>query len=87
MFFFGLFVLIAGVRDAGVIDFLANVCNIHPDTTNILDLSIFTLILSNLMSNVPAVAIVGNIIHPGTPILWATLSIISSFCANLTIIG
>lgn len=87
LFFFGLFVLIAGVRDAGVIDYIADLCGLNAHDANISTVTLFTLILSNLISNVPAVALVGSIITPGSPILWATLSIISSYCANLTIIG
>jgi len=88
-FFFGLFILIAGVAEVGIIDSIATACGMDSKLPSIGTLALFTAVLSNLISNVPAVMLIGHIIQSngaGT-LLWAGLALISSFGANLTTIG
>jgi len=55
----------------------------------IVDLSIISVVLSNLISNVPAVLILSpNIgLIPDPKILWLTLAMASTFAGNLTLLG
>lgn len=55
----------------------------------VFDISIFTVLLSNIISNVPAVLllspVVNKIINPEN--IWLTLAMSSTFAGNLTLIG
>ncbi len=55
----------------------------------IIDLSLISLILSNLISNVPAVLVLGSMIKhlENSEILWFTLAMSSTFAGNLTLLG
>lgn len=55
----------------------------------IIDLSVISLILSNLISNVPAVLVLSPIIKQlgNTEIYWLALAMSSTFAGNLTLLG
>lgn len=56
---------------------------------SIINLSIVSLILSNLISNVPAVLILGSLIKQleNSQTLWLALAMSSTFAGNLTLLG
>lgn len=92
LFFAALFVIIGGVDRSGVID------EIHRQVASWLqgsaarEVGIFSLVsvaLSNLLSNVPYVAVAGAWVESFTrPDLgWVTLAMASTFAGNLTIFG
>jgi Na+/H+ antiporter NhaD/arsenite permease-like protein len=90
--FSGLFVVTAGVRDSGVANKLLDA--IRPaleaaPTTRILSVTGITVILSNMVSNVPAVMLLGPILktHGTTTGVWLTLAMASTLAGNLTLIG
>jgi Na+/H+ antiporter NhaD/arsenite permease-like protein len=88
MLFIGLFVVIAGVERAGLVDQLfARLAPLGIETT--LGLSVAVAVLSNLISNVPAVMLFKSLIptwaDPATA--WLTLAMASTLAGNLTLLG
>ncbi len=85
--FIGLFVIIGGVEHSGLLMLLINT----PWMKSIQSLwafSILTVILSNIISNVPVVMLLKYLVplHMGH-IWWASLAIFSTFAGNLTLTG
>jgi Na+/H+ antiporter NhaD/arsenite permease-like protein len=86
--FAGLFIVIAGVEKTSLETGLAAlVGRLHLD--NIYLLSGITALLSNLVSNVPAVLVfqpfIGHMHHPGRA--WLVLAMASTLAGNLTVVG
>jgi Na+/H+ antiporter NhaD/arsenite permease-like protein len=86
--FVGLFVVIAGVRHAGLTDKLfAALEPLGIGTT--VGLAAVTAILSNAISNVPAVMLLMHVVpgfaDPGKA--WLTLAMASTLAGNLTLVG
>ena len=86
--FSGLFIVIAGIEHTSLetgLDSLA--ARLHLD--NVFLLSSFTAVLSNLVSNVPAVMVfkplVGRLANPEQT--WLTLAMASTLAGNLTVLG
>jgi Na+/H+ antiporter NhaD/arsenite permease-like protein len=86
--FISLFVLTAGARKVGIIGSIyAHMTVLRPD--HFLSFSAITLALSNIVSNVPAVFFLGQVI-PGLPeaqSLWLLTAMVSTLAGNLTLIG
>ena len=86
--FIGLFIVIAALEKTSVAaDVFAVASRYHLDRTG--PMSIFTAILSNLVSNVPAVLVFkGFVPHLPDPIhAWLTLAMSSTLAGNLTVLG
>lgn len=90
--FAGLFVVTEGVREAGIADRLLGMLGpalAAPTWARIGGVSAIALVLSNLVSNVPAVMLLspsmGSASHPTEA--WLTLAMASTFAGNLTIVG
>jgi Na+/H+ antiporter NhaD/arsenite permease-like protein len=86
--FIGLFIVVAALEKTPVPDHLfAAASRYHLERTA--PMSIFTAILSNLVSNVPAVlAFKGFVPHlPDATRAWLTLAMSSTLAGNLTILG
>lgn len=88
MLFIGLFVVIAGVEHAGLVERLfVYLQPIGIETT--LGLTVVATVLSNLISNVPAVMLFKSLIptwaDPQTA--WLTLAMASTLAGNLTLVG
>ena len=86
--FVGLFVVIAGVEKTSLEkDLAAFAGQIHLD--NVFLLSAFSAVLSNLVSNVPAVLVfkpfAAHLAHPTQA--WLTLAMSSTLAGNLTVLG
>jgi Na+/H+ antiporter NhaD/arsenite permease-like protein len=86
--FAGLFVVIAGIEKTTLeADLIALTSALHLD--NVVLLSGLATLLSNLVSNVPAVLVfkpfVGHLANPQRA--WLTLAMSSTFAGNLTILG
>jgi len=86
--FLGLFLILGGARDAGVTGELlgwAEQLNLH----NSVIFCAITVLLSNLVSNVPAVMLLRDLVphfpHPHTT--WLLLAMASTLAGNLTITG
>jgi Na+/H+ antiporter NhaD/arsenite permease-like protein len=88
VFFIGLFIIVGGAERAGLTDkllqpFLA--WNMH----RVWSYSALTALLSNIVSNVPAVVLLKSLV-PGFPdprLGWLTLAMSSTLAGNLTITG
>ncbi|MGD1156829.1 MAG: anion transporter [Terriglobia bacterium] len=88
VFFIGLFLIVGGAENAGLTERLLGL----GQRLNLQRLSVFTIvtaILSNLVSNVPAVMLLKSLVsHFSNPhVLWLTLAMASTLAGNLTITG
>jgi len=86
--FIGLFIVVAGLEKTPVsADLFAAAGRFHLDRTG--PLSIFAALLSNLVSNVPAVLVfktfIPHLAHPAHA--WLTLAMSSTLAGNLTLLG
>ena len=84
--FIGLFVIIGGVEHSGLLKLLVDSLGIR----NIQSLPIFsavTVLLSNVVSNVPAVMLLKFLIPTETDIWWAAMAVFSTLAGNLTLTG
>ena len=86
--FISLFVLTAGARKVGIIEAIySHMTVLRPD--HFLSFSALTLVLSNIVSNVPAVFFLGQVV-PGLPeaeSFWLLTAMVSTLAGNLTLIG
>ena len=88
LFFIGLFVIMAGTVSSGLLDHIATLFPGFGDgAPSPMELTVFTVILSNLISNVPSVILIGDMLTCATPLTWLILSASSTLAGNLTLIG
>ena len=86
--FAGLFVVVAGVEKVGLAQLLMRILEpLHPESVQ--GLTIITAILSNVVSNVPAVMVLKPLIPhlPHAESAWLTLAMASILAGNLTLPG
>ena len=88
VFFVGLFLIVGGAENAGLTRHLLG----FGERFNLQHLGVFTLvtaILSNLVSNVPAVMLLKSLVSQfaDTHSAWLTLAMASTLAGNLTITG
>jgi len=85
--FIGLFVIIGGVEQSGLIGLVVNARFIH----NVQSLPLFaalTILCSNVVSNVPAVMILKFLIPASSDhVWWASMAVFSTLAGNLTLTG
>lgn len=91
-FFAGLFIVMGGAQRAGVMTSLLDLVHRALGGSTALmvtQLSGLTVLLSNLVSNVPAVILIEPFIIglPGAKWAWLTLAMSSTLAGNLTLIG
>lgn len=88
LFFIGLFVLIGGAFDSGLItDLTEEIPLFSGGTPNPVGLSVFSVILSNLVSNVPAVMLTAQIMPSADTMTWIVLAASSTLAGNMTLLG
>jgi Na+/H+ antiporter NhaD/arsenite permease-like protein len=88
LMFAGLFIIVAGAQRALLTpDLVAAVGRLHLDQVPIL--SATTAVLSNLISNVPAVLMMGPFVEPlaNHDTAWLTIAMASTLAGNFTIVG
>ena len=88
LLFIGMFVLIGGAEAAGIAQVLlaaAQAVNLH----NMAVFTVITAVLSNLVSNVPAVLLIKPIIPslPDPTRAWLLLAMASTLAGNVTLVG
>lgn len=88
LLFVGLFIIIGNARDHQLFNYMYKVLDVPPSTfQSPLPLSGLTLILSNLVSNVPAVLLLIPSIPQSDTYTWDLLAVVSTYAGNLTLIG
>ena len=88
LFFTGLFVVIAGAVSSGLLDSISELFGMGDgNVPSIGVLSGFSTVLANVVSNVPSVMLIGQLLPEGDMVLWITLAVTSTFAGNLTLIG
>ena len=88
LFFIGLFVIMAGAVSSGLVDRIASIFPGFSDgDPSMMELTVFTVLLSNLISNVPSVILIGDMIGNASASAWLVLSASSTLAGNLTMIG
>jgi Na+/H+ antiporter NhaD/arsenite permease-like protein len=88
LMFAGLFIIVTGAQRALLTpDLIAHVSRLHLDQTPIL--SAVTAVLSNLVSNVPAVLMMKPFVEslPDHATAWLTIAMASTLAGNFTILG
>ncbi|MDZ7314722.1 MAG: SLC13 family permease [candidate division KSB1 bacterium] len=86
--FLSLFIVIHGITEAGLPSYLADELQRRgADLRNPYLLSGVSTLLSNLVSNVPAVMLLVKFLDPHQPIQWYALAVSSTFAGNLITIG
>jgi Na+/H+ antiporter NhaD/arsenite permease-like protein len=87
IFFIGLFLFTGGLISGGIISYLTNA---FPPPSNIFIIMLISILLSQVLSNVPMVAIYIPIMYANnaiTPFDWLALAAGSTIAGNLTLIG
>ena len=90
LFFIGLFIVLKGVETSGLLQEMEDAFQSVSDggLSTIPGLSFFTAILSNLISNVPAVMLLAPFVESvGETSLWLALAASSTLAGNATILG
>ncbi len=89
LFFVGLFVLLKGVEVSGLMNEMVSIFESTGEgLTSVPGLTAFSGILSNLISNVPAVMLLSPfLVTIGSTTLWLTLAASSTLAGNATILG
>lgn len=86
VFFIGLFIIIKTLEFSPLSkDLLENVG--RKSISNLWFFTILSVILSNIVSNVPAVLIIKSFLNNGSEIHWLILAMSSTLAGNLTILG
>jgi len=84
--FIGLFIIIAGVEKSGLLDLINSF--LPPEYMKEIPLfSVMAIVLSNIVSNVPAVLLLRYYIPVDEQILWQALALLSTIAGNLTVFG
>lgn len=92
LFFMGLFIVVAGVRESGANDLILRYFPTHLHLESLVDtlhLSAVFLLASNLVSNVPFILLIQDAMAalPSPDKAWTLLAVISTFAGNLTLLG
>ncbi len=89
LFFVGLFIVIQGVKESSLLDDVKNFFPGFDDghQPTIAWLTALSALLSNLVSNVPAVLLLGALIPVNQSQLWIALASSSTLAGNATILG
>jgi Na+/H+ antiporter NhaD/arsenite permease-like protein len=83
-----LFVIVGGLEHSGLMTLLVEQTLNFVDLKNKLVFAVATVIVSNIVSNVPAVMLLKFFLPAtGTEIWWKALALFSTFAGNLTITG
>ncbi len=86
--FAGLFIVLGGLEASGLVARAFAWVGVER-LQRVLPLSLVSVVLSNLVSNVPAVILFRSVIHafPDPQTAWLALAMSSTFAGNLTLIG
>ncbi|MBO6118383.1 MAG: hypothetical protein J6P44_07575 [Bacteroidales bacterium] len=87
LFFASLFIIVAAVKQSGVLNAVFDL-SLQPNNVSILIIFVLSLVLSQLLSNVPYTILVLPIFTAAnSSILWLSLAASSTLAGNLTVVG
>lgn len=88
VFFIGLFVVMGGAVESGLMDSVSGLFGADGTSApSVGVLAVLATVLSNLVSNVPAVMLLSPFLSGGDAVIWTALAVFSTFAGNLTLIG
>ncbi|MFN3974373.1 MAG: SLC13 family permease [Dehalococcoidia bacterium] len=88
VFFAGLFVVIGGAQEAGLLDIFLERISLTPGVGGIVSVLLTSAIVSQVVSNVPLTMIAIPLVRPvGSDALWLSLAAGSTLGGNATLIG
>ena len=88
LLFVGLFIVIGDIQSRHLLNpVITQLASMGVHLEGFLPLSIVTLVLSNLVNNVPAVLLLKPIIPLSATLSWYVLAVISTFAGNFTMLG
>ncbi len=88
LFFASLFVVIGGLVQAGWLAPVIDAVPVRQDLTGVVFIHGVSLVLSQLISNVPYTALMLPVLQPqGSELLWLSLASAATLAGNLTLIG
>lgn len=88
VFFAGLFVVIGGARQAGVLDFFLQRIRLEPDAFGIFSLHLSSTVISQIVSNVPLTMLVIPLIQQApSDLLYVSLAAGATLGGNATLLG
>jgi Na+/H+ antiporter NhaD/arsenite permease-like protein len=86
--FCGLFIVIRGIETTGLPSLAMKAMEANGfDVRNLFNLSMVSVFLSNIVSNVPAVMLLTRFLEPAAHSQWYMLALTSTFAGNLITIG
>ena len=87
LFFASLFIIVAAVKQSGVLNAVFDL-SLQPNSVSILIIFVLSLVLSQLLSNVPYTILVLPVFTAtNSSILWLSLAASSTLAGNLTVVG
>ena len=87
LFFASLFIIVAAVKQSGVLNAIFNI-SLQQNVTSVVIIFVLSLILSQLLSNVPYTILVLPVMKAAaSEVLWLTLAASSTLAGNMTVIG
>jgi len=88
LFFVGLFILLKGVETSGLMGMMMDSFeSMGAGMAGVAGLTVISSVLSNLISNVPAVMLLSPVVPIGNDTLWLSLATSSTLAGNATILG
>jgi Na+/H+ antiporter NhaD/arsenite permease-like protein len=89
VFFIGLFLIVGGAENAGIVNAMLSFSGRYFDLHNTSAFVMVTALFSNLVSNVPAVMLLKSLVSslPNPHAAWLLLAMASTLAGNLTITG
>ncbi len=88
LFFSTLFIVVGGIEKTGLIQHILNAYSITPDLHGIGIIHLISLVLSQIVSNVPYTVLMIPILKSsGSDIIWLSLASASTIAGNATIFG
>ncbi len=88
LLFVGLFIVVGDIQSRQLLDpVISHLASMGVHLEAFFPLSVVTLVLSNLVNNVPAVLLLKPVIPLSATLSWYVLAVISTFAGNFTMLG
>lgn len=88
LFFAGLFIVVHGAQDAGVLDFFLDRVSLDANTAGVVSIHGISTVVSQIVSNVPFTLLVIPLLQDSNSnLLWLSLASGATLGGNMTLIG